>query len=152
MTGGLVGTEVRVGQTVLGAGPIRSVADRTGGLQTLGQSWRVFAPAGEGAATGALPQGYRTVSRWVGPDEAAAWMGERGTGIPSILNANRMYVTELGAPKPGGAGPIRVDFAIPDSALQKAGKPDWFQIFQPTPSRPVYNVQIHVPEGVEIPR
>jgi len=30
-------------------------------------------------------------------------------------------------------------------------KPEWHQIFQPSPSRPVYNVQIHVPEGVKIP-
>ncbi len=90
------------------------------------------------------------VSRWVKPDEAAAWMAERGTGLPTIKGSNQMYVTELGAAKPGGTGPIRVDFAVPEAALQQGGKREWFQIFQPTPSRPIYNVQIHVPEGVKV--
>lgn len=121
------------------------------GLRTLGPGWRVIAPAGEGAATGILPTGYKTVSRWMKPKEAVAWIREGGSGIPRIERSNRMFVTELGAAKPGGTGPIRVDFAVPETALQKAGKVEWFQIFQPTPSRPVYNVQIHVPEGVKIP-
>ncbi len=79
-------------------------AESAGGLKTLRPGWRIVTPAGEGAATGALPQDYRTVSRWVGPDEAAAWLAERGTGIPTIAGSNRMYVTELGAAKPGGTG------------------------------------------------
>jgi hypothetical protein len=78
-------------------------------------------------------------------------MAEGGTGVPRIEGTNRMYVTELVAAKPGGTGPVRVDFALPASALQKAGKSEWFQVFQPSPSRPIYNVQVHVPEGVKIP-
>ncbi len=129
----------------------RPAAETIGDLKPLGPDWRVLAPGGKGAATGALPKGYRTVSRWVSPDEAAAWMGARGTGMATISGTNRMYVTELGAAKPGGTGPIRVDFALPEGALQRAGKSEWFQIFQPTPSRPIYNVQIHVPKGIKIP-
>lgn len=113
--------------------------------------WRTLTPAGAGAAEGALPSGYRTVSRWASPEEAAGWMAERGTGIPRIRDTDRMYVTELGAAKPGGTGPVRIDFAVPERALQAGGKPEWSQIFQPSPSSPVYNVQIHVPEGVRIP-
>lgn len=60
-------------------------------------------------------------------------------------------MTVPGAAKPGGTGPIRIDFSLPENALSVGGKPEWYQIFQPAQSRPVYNVQIHVPEGVTIP-
>lgn len=156
ITGGSISAGVAEGVALIPAtrmarGAVVAVDSLAGGLKTLGPGWRVLAPAGEGAATGVVPNGYRTVSRWVGPDEAAAWMAERGTGIPTISGTNRMYVTGMGAAKPGGTGPIRIDFAVPETALQKAGGPDWFQIFQPSPSRPVYNVQIHVPDGTKIP-
>ena len=37
-------------------------------------------------------------------------------------------MTELGATKPGGTGPIRIDFAVPRGALNPAGKPEWFAL------------------------
>jgi hypothetical protein len=148
--GGIATNSARAGLGIAAGTAGRLAAERVG-LKTLGPGWRVIAPAGEGAATGVLPNGYRTVSRWISPKEAANWLAEGGTGIPRVAGSNRMFVTELGAAKPGGTGSIRVDFALPESALQKAGKSEWFQIFQPTPSRPIYNVQIHVPEGTKIP-
>lgn len=121
-------------------------------VPTLGPGWSVTAPRGLGSATGPLPPGYIAVSRWVSADEAAAWMQNGGTAVPSGIGAgNRVYVTALDAAKPGGTGPIRIDFAVPEKALSTAGKPDWFQMFQPMPSTPVYNVQIHVPPGTVIP-
>lgn len=122
-------------------------------VSTLGPGWSVVAPRGLGSATGPLPPGYTTVSRWVGPEEAAAWMQNGGTAVPTGVGAgDRVYVTVLDAAKPGGTGPIRIDFAVPGKALSTAGKPEWFQMFQPMPSTPVYNVQIHVPPGTVIPR
>jgi filamentous hemagglutinin len=122
-------------------------------VPTLGPGWSVTAPRGLGSATGPLPPGYTTVSRWVSPDEAATWMQNGGTAIPTGIGAgNRVYVTALDAAKPGGTGPIRIDFAVPEKALSTAGKPEWFQMFQPMPSTPVYNVQIHVPPGTVIPK
>ncbi|KSV75945.1 hypothetical protein N185_15985 [Sinorhizobium sp. GW3] len=74
----------------------------------LGSNSRVFTPAGEGAATGAVPGGYRTVSRRVNPDEAAAWMAQRGTWIPSIdataefgLVIRKSALAEKGIPRAG---------------------------------------------------
>jgi len=71
-------------------------------------------------------------------------MENGGTAIPSGIGAGgRVYVTSLGAAKPGGTGPIRIDFSMPQNALSSAGKPEWYQVFQPAQSTPVYNVQIH---------
>ena len=105
-----------------------------------------------GAATGPLPGGYRMVSRWISPSELPAWQKTGGTAIPSDIGAGgRVYVTEIGAAKPGGTGPIRVDFAVPEAALNSAGKEGWFQIFQPVQRAPIYNVRIHLPEGIKRP-
>jgi filamentous hemagglutinin len=93
------------------------------------------------------------VSRWVNADEVPLWLENGGTAIPASVGAGgRVYVTAPGAAKPGGTGPIRIDFSLPKDALAGAGKPEWYQIFQPSQSTPVYNVQIHLPEGVTIPK
>jgi RHS repeat-associated protein len=117
---------------------------------SLGRGWTVITPAGPGAAAGPLPSGYQTVSRWVSPEEAAAWVAQKGTGLP-LVYGDRIYVTAVGAAKVGGTGPIRVDFAIPSQALNQGGLDGWFLIMQPARSRPIYNVQIHVPEGIRVP-
>ncbi|HVZ46103.1 MAG TPA: LysM domain-containing protein, partial [Ramlibacter sp.] len=119
----------------------------------LGSGWSVMSPRGLGSATGPLPKGYVTVSRWVGTDEAAAWIENGGTAIPAGIGAgNRVYVTDFASAKPGGTGPIRIDFAVPQQALGSGGKTEWHQIFQPAQRVPVYNVRIHVPDGITIPR
>jgi hypothetical protein len=128
---------------------VDAIGDR---VLTLGPGWRVTSPRGLGAATGPVPDGYVPVSRWVGIDEAAAWMESGGTAIPSSIGAGgRVYVTSLGAAKPGGTGPVRIDFYMRQAALSGAGKPEWYQIFQPAQSTPIYNVQIHLPDGITIP-
>jgi len=60
-----------------------------------------------------------------------AFRFERGTGAPRISGTNRMYVTELGAAKPGGTGPVRMDFAVPENALQAGVAPDISTITKP---------------------
>jgi hypothetical protein len=120
---------------------------------TLANGWSVTSPRGLGVSTGPVPPGYTTVSRWVSPNEAAAWIDNGGTAIPADIGAGgRVYVTTLKAPQPGGTGPIRIDFAVPERTLNMAGNAEWFQIFQPVQSTPIYNVQIFVPPGVTIPR
>jgi hypothetical protein len=48
------------------------------------------------------------VSRWASPEEAVQWMENGGTAIPNGVGAGgRLYVTNLGAAKPGGTGSIR---------------------------------------------
>lgn len=75
-----------------------------------------------------------------------------GTSVPAGIGAgDRMYVTSPGAAKPGGTGPIRINFAVADKALSTADKPEWLQIFQPMTSTPVNNVQIPLPPGTTIP-
>ena len=99
-----------------------------------------------------LPPGYIAVSRWVSADEIPYWIQNGGTAIPNGIGAGgRVYVTIPGAAKPGGTGPVRIDFAIPEKALSQGGKPEWKQIFQPAQSTPVYNVKINVPDGVKLP-
>lgn len=121
-------------------------------LSDLGKNYTVIAPRGSGAANGPLPSGYATVSRWVSPEEATLWIENQGTVIPNGVGAGgRVYVTDLGAAKPGGTGPIRIDFAIPKDAVSAAGKAEWGQIFQPSQSTPIYNVKIYIPEGVHLP-
>ena len=88
---------------------------------SLGRGWTVITPAGPGAAAGALPSGYQTVSRWVSPEEAAAWVAQKGTGLP-LIHGDKIYVTALGAAKSGGTGSIRVDFAFPSRALNNGGQ------------------------------
>lgn len=124
----------------------------------LGPNYSVVALRGAGAVDGALPPGYITVSRWVSPEEAAQWMKNQGTAIPAGVgtplpgtSTTTVYVTTHGAAKPGGTGPIRIDFAVPKKALNPAGNSQWSQIYQPSQSTPVYNVKIIIPDGVTIP-
>jgi len=112
--------------------------------QELGQ---VVYPRGPGAAIGPVPRGYVPVSRWVNEAEAKLWIANGGTHIPGEVGgqSGRVYVTAPGAPRPGGTGPIRIDFTVDSAALNKAGKEGWFQIVQPIQSMPIYNVTITYP-------
>lgn len=117
-------------------------------------SYAVY-PRGPGASEGPVPKDYVTVSRWVSKEEAALWMQNQGTAIPANVPRNgtpQVYVTEGGAPYPPGAkGEIRIDFAVPNAMLRKGNSSNNFQILQPSSSTPIYNVKIHVPNGMEIP-
>ena len=100
----------------------------------------------EVGAIGPVPEGYVKVSRWTSEVEAQAWMKEGATAIPSEIGANqRLYVTTHGAPKPGGTGPVRIDFEVPEAMLQGAGNVEWRQVLQPQTNTPIYNVQINLP-------
>jgi filamentous hemagglutinin len=111
---------------------------------------------GVGAAEGPLPAGYTTVSRWVSPEEASLWVQNQGTAIPAAIPRNgtpQLYVTEAGAPYPPGAnGTVRIDFAVPNTMLKKGNATNNFIILQPSSSTPIYNVNIHVPNGVTLPK
>ena len=111
---------------------------------------------GAGAAEGPLPPGYTTVSRWVSPEEASLWVQNQGTAIPAAIPRNgtpQLYVTQAGAPYPPGAnGTVRIDFAVPDTMLKTGNAPNNFMILQPSSSTPIYNVNIHVPNGVTLPK
>ena len=122
-------------------------------VSDLGSSYKVIAPRGVGAANGPLPPGYVPVSRWVSPEEAAEWMKNGGTAIPAGVggSAGRVYVTVPGANQPGGTGPIRIDFSVPEKSISSAGKAEWGQIFQPIQNSPIYNVKMNVPNGMVVP-
>jgi filamentous hemagglutinin len=107
-------------------------------------------PRGVGAASGEVPKGYVPVSRWVDASEAKLWLEYHGTTIPPTGGAGRLYVTTPGAVRPGGTGPIRIDFYIPERALQPAGLPEWRQIFQPLQNTPIYNVTVNIPKGTTL--
>ncbi|WP_224362737.1 FG-GAP-like repeat-containing protein [Hyalangium versicolor] len=108
---------------------------------------RVVYPRGPGAATSPVPPGYVPVSRWVTETEAKLWIDNGGTYIPGGVGgeSGRIYVTVPGEPRPGGTGPVRIDFTVDSAALNKAGKEGWFQIFQPVQNMPVHNVTITYP-------
>jgi len=109
----------------------------------------VIYPRGPGASTGPMPAGYVMVSRWIGVAEAKLWMANGGTYVPPGVGAGgRVYVTLPGEPKPPGTDPIRIDFGVPQAALQTAGLPGWKQMFQTLASTPIYNVTIHVPSSI----
>jgi hypothetical protein len=108
-------------------------------------------PRGRGASVGSAPYGYAKVSRWASPEEAGAWLRNSGTAIPSGLGGDRLYVALPGARQPGGTGPVRVDFAVPQTALIQTGKAEWRVIAQPIQSTPIHNVIITVPNGVTLP-
>lgn len=116
-----------------------------GGIGGGGSGGRVVYPRGPGASTGPVPGGYVPVSRWINQAEADAWIANGGTTIPGGIGGEtgRVYVTMPGAPKPGGTGPIRVDFYVRADSLNVAGKSDWYQIMQPASNMPIYNVSIH---------
>ena len=40
----------------------------------------------------------------------------------------RAYVTELGAPKPGGTDMVQVNFNVPADCLQRGGNSQWYYI------------------------
>jgi hypothetical protein len=106
-------------------------------------------PRGPGASSGPMPAGYVMVSRWIGPAEAKMWMRNGGTYIaPQIGAGGRVYVTLPGEPRPSGTGPIRIDFGIPQAALQTAGDSGWKQLIQSLANIPIYNVTIHVPSSI----
>ncbi len=106
--------------------------------------WLLHAyPRGAGAAIGPMPNGYATVSRWVNAAEAKLWMMNGGTYIPPLIGSGgRVYVTLFGAPRPSGTDAIRIDFGIPQAALQTAGRSNWRQLLQALSNTPIYNVSI----------
>jgi hypothetical protein len=107
---------------------------------------RVVYPRGSGASTGPVPEGYVPLSRWVSAQEAQLWIQNGGTSIPGEIGAGgRVYVTTAGTPKPGGTGPVRVEFYAPQGLLQVGGNTNWFYIMQPTGNTPIYNVAIYYP-------
>ena len=79
------------------------------------------------------------VSRWMSQEEAAAM---KGSGTLQVGGDGKTYVTAVGAPKPGGTGPVRVDFNIPRGALQTAGNAQWYQIIFPA-RPPVTGIVVH---------
>lgn len=95
---------------------------------------------------GPLPAHYRTVHRWITQQEVNLWTTGNVTHVPSGLGAaGRIYVTEPGAPKPGGTGPFRVEFAVPGHMLFAAGNTGWLQIVGPVENTPVLNVRVLKP-------
>jgi hypothetical protein len=87
------------------------------------------------------------VSRWMSEEEAATWKNRQsipapseGSGIPP-----RTFVTKLGAPQPGGTGPVRVDFNVPTPALQPGGQPDWYAVFNDGRYVPIFDILVTKP-------
>jgi len=115
----------------------------------------LFTPRGVGAAEGALPDGYVYVSRWVDETEVSLWtnVDNGGTFIPSGLGgaSNRVFVTAADAPYPAGAtGTIRIDFAVPESALDGLNRTDLTRVIHygsGLQNTPIYNTRIWVPNG-----
>jgi filamentous hemagglutinin len=106
-------------------------------------------PRGAGASNGPMPTGYVMVSRWVNAAEAKMWMSNGGTYIPPrVGGGGRVYVTRYGASRPSGTDAIRIDFGVPQAALQTAGQMDWKQLLQSLANVPIYNVKIHVPNSL----
>jgi hypothetical protein len=107
-------------------------------------------PRGKGASVGSAPCGYADVSRWASLEEAEDWLRNSGSAIPPSVGGDRLYVALPGARQPGGTGPVRVDFAAPQSALIQTGKAEWRMILQPIQSTPIHNVVLTVPNGVTL--
>jgi hypothetical protein len=109
----------------------------------------ILYPRGPGAANGLMPNGYVMVSRWVNAAEAKLCMMNGATYVPpAVGGGGRVYVTVFGEPRPSGTDPIRIDFGIPQAALQTAGRSDWRQLLQSLANMPIYNVTIHVPNSI----
>jgi hypothetical protein len=95
------------------------------------------------------------VSRWVSAPEVKLWFANGGTFIPAGVGrlAGRVAVVPFDTPKrPSGIGPdsvIRIDFAVPEKAVQAAGT--GLHIVQPMANTPIYNLRIHVPSNLSIP-
>jgi hypothetical protein len=97
------------------------------------------------AYQGALPNDYVVVHRWASSNEVGLWRRD-STHIPSSIGgAGRVYVTLPGAPRPGGTGPFRVEFAVPSRMLQAGSKPEEKQIFEPVQNTPILNLRIVLP-------
>ncbi|MFT4193053.1 hypothetical protein [Ottowia sp.] len=96
-----------------------------------------------------------TVSRWVSVEEASLWVQNGGTAIPAAIPRNgtpQLYVTQAGAPYPPGAnGTVRIDFSVPSRMLRPGNSQNNAIILQPSSSTPIYNVNIHIPNGITLP-
>jgi hypothetical protein len=138
--------ESEPGETLPDGSNLQSINRRMGS----GGYYTVY-PRGRGASAGSAPYGYARVSRWASPEEAGAWLRNSGTAIPSGMGGDRLYVALPGARQPGGTGPVRVDFAVPQSALIQTGKAEWRVIMQPVQSTPIHNVIITIPNGITLP-
>jgi hypothetical protein len=117
--------------------------------------YKTIFPRGAGAAQSNAPAGYVMVSRWIGVSEVKFWMANGGTFIPpEVGRGGRLSVIPFGQEqKPAGILPnqtIRIDFAIPEKALQPAGVEK--QIVQPVANTPIYNVSIHLPATLDLSR
>jgi hypothetical protein len=82
-------------------------------------------------------------------------MANGGTFIPPGVGrlGGRVAVIPYWASKPPGIGAdavIRIDFGIPEKAVQMAG--EGRQIRQPLANTPIYNVGIHIPTESKSPR
>jgi hypothetical protein len=93
------------------------------------------------------------VSRWVGPSEVKLWFATGGTYIPPEIGraSERVSVIPYGGQLPAGLGrdsTIRIDFAVPERALNKGG--EGLMIFQPSTNIPIYNVAIHIPVTLDV--
>ena len=69
--------------------------------------------------------GETRVTRWMGEAESVAM---KDSGNLQFGAGGRSYVTDLGAPQPGGTGPVQVNFNVPTQSLQPAGNQGWYQI------------------------
>ncbi len=87
--------------------------------------------------------------------------GSTPAQLVSDLGSNYRVVTPRGVGSAEGPLPLGytsvsrwaspLDFAVPEKSINTAGTPEWGQIFQPAQSSPIYNVKIHVPQGIKIP-
>jgi len=66
-----------------------------------------------------------------------------GVGTLDLQGVHRVYVTKFGAPRPGGTGPMRLDFAVAKEHLAIAGRTDWYQIRHRGQPVPIYRLTIH---------
>lgn len=108
-------------------------------LETAGLIGR--AARAEAGATAAVVGASETrVSRWMSEAEYKA-MKASGT----LQTNGRTFVTTPGAPKPGGTGPVRVDFNAPTDALKGAGREDWRVIYDPGRT-PITGIERMTPE------
>jgi hypothetical protein len=132
-----------VAHKMVAASVMKAVTSNPGG----GGSARAVFPRGEGASVGPVPGGYVQVSRWVTAEEAALWKANGGTYVPHGIGgqSGRVFVTSPGVARPGGTGPVRIDFSVPQAAMQQGGKSGWYFLPQPMQNTPLYNVVIYYP-------
>jgi hypothetical protein len=94
---------------------------------------------------GPVPPDHVKVTRWASAQEVALWKAEH-THIPlAVARGMQVYVTLADAPKPGGTGPYRIDFFVPQRMLAPASKPEWRQILPGFGNTPIYNTVIMGP-------